>query len=249
MAKKAIRNDKQKFKGSAGDDRNLVLVDDDFQDADFEDKVWLFWRRHGKKTVTIAALVFFAALAVIVYTQLKQMHVHALQNEYATLNTAAERRAFAREHLADPMSGTIFYALGNALYGESKFAEAAADYNAAASVFASLSGAEYALPRDRANFAEAVALQKAGKADEALALLSALAGTLETEETVRGQAMYNLAVTALAQNDLDTARNWLDEMDRALSAQNMWHAQKQNLLRLDPRLVAPAAQEPAASQQ
>ena len=71
---------------------------------------------------------------------------------------------------------------------------------------------------------------------------------METEETVRGQAMYNLAVTALAQNDLDTARNWLDEMDRALSAQNMWHAQKQNLLRLDPRLVAPAAQEPAAQQ-
>ena len=131
MAKKAIRNDKQKFKGSAGDDRNLVLVDDDFQDADFEDKVWLFWRRHGKKTVAIAALVFFAALAVIVYTQLKQMHVYALQNEYAALSTADERRAFAREHLADPMSGTIFYALGNALYGESKFAEAAADYNAA----------------------------------------------------------------------------------------------------------------------
>ena len=63
MAKKAIRNDKQTFKGSAGDDRNLVLVDDDFQDADFEDKVWLFWRRHGKKTVAIAALVFFAIVS------------------------------------------------------------------------------------------------------------------------------------------------------------------------------------------
>lgn len=238
MAKKAIRNEKQKFKGAAGDDRNLVLVDDDFQDADFEDKVWLFWRRHGKKTIAVAALVFFVALAAIVYTQTKKMHVIALQSDYAALKTDDERRAFAKENITDPMAGTIFYALANTLFGEGKFAEAAADYNTAAAVFSGLTGAEYVLPRDRAKFAEAVSLRKLGKEDEATALLTTLAGTLETDETVRGQAMYNLAVNALAKNDLDTARNWLDEMDRALSAQNMWHAQKQNLLRMDPRLLA-----------
>lgn len=244
MAKKAIRNEKQKFKGVAGDDRNLVLVDEDFQDADFEDKVWLFWRRHGKKTIAVAALIFFTALAVIIYTQSKKMHVLSLQNDYAVLKTDDERRAFAKENSADPMAGTIFYTLGNALFRDGKFAEAAADYNAAATVFAGLTDAEYVLPRDRAKFAEAVSLQKLGKADEASALLTALAGTLGTDETVRGQAMYNLAVNALAKDDLEAARNWLNEMDRALSPQNMWHEQKQNLLRMDPRLVVvPATDE------
>lgn len=244
MAKKAIRNEKQKFKGSAGDDRNLVLVDDDFQDADFEDKVWLFWRRHGKKTIAIATLIFFAALAVIVYTQAKKMHVVSLQNDYAALKTDDERRAFARENTADPMAGTIFFALGNNLFREGKYAEAAEDYRAAATVFAALAGTEFAMPRDRAKLAEAASLQKLGKQDEALALLAALAGTLETDETIRGQAMYNLAVTALDKDDLDTARSWLNEMDRALSPQNMWHAQKQSLLRIDPRLIE-AASEPS----
>ena len=154
MAKKAIRNEKQKFKGSAGDDRNLVLVDDDFQDADFEDKVWLFWRRHGKKTIAIATLIFFAALAVIVYTQAKKMHVVSLQNDYAALKTDDERRAFARENTADPMAGTIFFALGNNLFREGKYAEAAEDYRAAATVFAALAGTEFAMPRDRAKLAE-----------------------------------------------------------------------------------------------
>lgn len=248
MAKKAIRN--EKHNGSAGDDRNLVLVDDDFQDADFEDKVWLFWRRHGKKTVAVAALIFFAALAAIIYTQSKKIHVLSLQSDYAELTTDDERRAFARENISDPMAGTILYTLGNTLFREGKFAEAAADYNAAASVFASQKDAEYALPRDRAKLAEAVSLQKAGKPAEASAMLTTLAGTLETDETVRGQAMYNLAVAALAENNLDTARNWIDEMDRALSAQNMWHAQKQNLLRMDPRLVAaPEAAESVAPRQ
>lgn len=251
MAKKAIRNEKQKFKGAAGDDRNLVLVDDDFQDADFEDKVWLFWRRHGKKTVAVAALIFFAALAAIIYTQGKKIHVQSLQNDYALLKTDDERRAFARENTADPMAGTVFYMLGNTLFREGKFADAAADYHEAASVFSNLSGTEYALPRDRARLAEAASLQKSGKQDEAVALLTALAGTLETDETIRGQAMYNLAVIALAKNDLETARNWLNEMDRALAPQNMWHAQKQNLLRIDPRLIeTPTAEQeaPAAGQ-
>lgn len=244
MAKKAIRNEKQKFKDSAGDDRNLVLVDDDFQDADFEDKVWLFWRRHGKKTVIAAALVFFAALAVIIYTQGKKIHVQSLQNDYAELKTDDERRAFARENISDPMAGTVFYMLGNKLYGEGKFAEAAADYNASATVFAALSGAEYVMPRDRARLAEAASLQKAGKQKDAVECLTVLAGTLETDETIRGQAMYNLAVIALAEDNLEAARGWLDEMDRVLSSRNMWHAQKQNLLRIDRRLVAaPPAEE------
>lgn len=239
MAKNAIRSNKQNLKNAAGDDRNLVLVDDDFQDADFEDKVWLFWRRHGKKTIAIAALVFFSALSVIIYTQGRKIHVESLQNEYAALATAEERRAFAVENSSDPMAGTIFYQLGNELAREGKFEAAAGEYQAAAAVYEKLQSPDFALPRDRAKFSQAVALERAGQKEASQSLLKTLAGTLETDETVRGQAMYNLAVSALSAGDLETARNWLNEMDRALSAQNMWHTEKANLLRLEPKLVVP----------
>lgn len=248
MAKNAIRNEKRNLKNIAGDDRNLVLVDDDFQDADFEDKVWLFWRRHGKKTIAIAVLVFLSVLSVIIYTQAKKMHVVALQNEYTTLKTADERRAFAQENLADPIAGTVFYQLGNELFRAGKFVEAAADYRTAASVYEGFRNPDFTMPRDRAKFAEAVALEKAGQSEASQALLTALAGTLESDETIRGQAMYNLAVSALSRGDLDTARNWLNEMDRALSAQNMWHAEKANLLRMEPKLAAlPELSAPATA--
>lgn len=243
MAKNAIRNNKQNFKNTAGDDRNLVLVDDDFQDADFEDKVWLFWRRHGRKTIAVAALIFFSALSVIIYTQGQKIHVESLQSEYATLTTMEDRRAFAQENSSDPMAGTIFYQLGNELFREGKFEAAASEYRSAATVYEKLQNPDFALPRDRAKFSEAVALERAGQKEASQGLLKTLAGTLETDENVRGQAMYNLAVSALNVGDLETARNWLNEMDRALSAQNMWHAEKENLLRLEPGLVsAPGGQ-------
>lgn len=246
MAKNAIRRENEKMKSVVGDDRNLVLVDDDFQDADFEDKVWLFWRRHGKKTVAAAVVVFLAAFSAIIYTQGKKMHVAALQNDYAALKTADERRAFAAAHTGDAMAGTIFYALGNEGFAEGKFVEAAADYAAAAAVFAEKSEPEFALPRDRAKFSEAVALDKSGKKDDARERLVELASSLRTDETVRGQAMYNLAVLALSAGDVAVARKWLDEMDRALSPQNMWHSEKSNLIRLEPSLsAAPAESVPA----
>lgn len=247
MAKNAIRRENEKMKSAAGDDRNLVLVDDDFQDADFEDKVWLFWRRHGKKTVAAAVAVFLAAFSVIVYTQGKKMHVAALQSDYAELKTADERRAFALAHTGDAMAGTIFYALGNESFAEGKFSEAAADYAASAAVFAEKSEPEFALPRDRAKFSEAVALDKSGKKEDARERLAALASSLKTDETVRGQAMYNLAVFALSAGDVAGARGWLDEMDRALSAQNMWHSEKSNLIRLEPSLAAAPAESVPAS--
>lgn len=239
MAKNVIRNNKQNLKNTAGDDRNLVLVDDDFQDADFEDKVWLFWRRHGRKTIAVVALIFFSALSVIIYTQGQKIHVESLQNEYALLTTVEERRAFALENSSDPMAGTIFYQLGNELFRKGKFEAAANEYQAAAAVYEKLQKPDFALPRDRARFSKAVALERAGQKEVSQNLLKTLAGTLEADETVRGQAMYNLAVSALSAGDLETARNWLNEMDRALSAQNMWHAEKANLLRLEPKLFVP----------
>ena len=59
--------------------------------------------------------------------------------------------------------------------------------------------------------------------------------------------MYNLAVLALSTGDVAGARGWLDEMDRALSAQNMWHSEKSNLIRLEPSLAAAPAESVPAS--
>ncbi len=233
----------------AGDDRNLVLVDEDFQDADFEDKVWLFWKRHGRKTIAAAVLVFCAILGAIIYVQGKKIHEENLQEEYAQAKTLEARRAFATAHTSDPISGAVFCMLADELFRQGKFEEAAKDYEESAKVYAEFPDDDFVLARDNARKSAAIALTKAGKNTEAKEIFKSLASTMKTESLVRGEAMYNLAVLALAENDLPTARMWLDEMDRSLPSQNFWSIEKRALLVLEPRLVAEPESAPVAKEE
>ena len=243
MASKFTKNEKKRApKGVEGDDRNVVLVDDDFQDADFEDKVWLFWKRHGKSVVAGALFVFFSVLGVIIYVQGKKMHAQALQDEFALAKTPEARLAFAESHRSDAMSGTVFYALANEAFSAGQFDVAAQRYSDASSVYGALSGEEFSLARDRAAMSAALSLSKSGKSAEAVQGMTALAGSLTTDETIRGQAMFNLAVLALSAKELATARKWLGEMDRALSPLNIWHREKSNLLSIAPELASAPAE-------
>lgn len=228
----------EKKNAAAGDDRNLVLVDEDFQDADFEDRVWLFWQRHGKKTVAIAVAVFLAIIGAIVFVEVGKMRVNALQNEYAATNSVAEKLAFAAANESDPIAGTAYFSAANALVSEEKFREAAEAYGNAARVFAGTP--EFAAMRDRAKIAQAAALARdaAGK-EQSLALLKTLAGTPDADPLYRGQAMYVLAAEALAAGNLDESRLWINEIERALSPANIWRGQAQVLLSFEPKLAQP----------
>ena len=46
-----------------GDDRNLVVVDEDFAQADAEDRLWHLWERHRSSIVgTVTAVVMVVAI-------------------------------------------------------------------------------------------------------------------------------------------------------------------------------------------
>lgn len=233
---------KKKHASAAGDDRNLVLVDDDFQDADFEDRVWLFWQRHGKQTVALATTVFLAIIAAIVYVQVGKMKVAALQEEFATLNTPAEMLTFASENESDPIAGTAYFSAAGELAETGKFAEAAEAFANAARIFGDKP--EFSAMRARAIIAQAASLAQtqAPEADtQAEDLLKALAGTPSADALYRGQAMYELAVLALADGNLPEARTWLNEMDRSLSPTNFWQERKRALMQIEPQLAQPDA--------
>lgn len=218
--------------GLAGDDRNLVLVDKDFEEADFEDKVWLFWKRHGKKTVWAGVLIFVLCFAGIVWTQSKQIRAESLRETYAGLNDDAARAAFAKSHLSDPIAGTVLLELAAKQVEKKDFAGAAENYELAARVFEPVE----VIARDRSRFAAAECLYRAGQAEKAEDILKSLAGTLETDETVRGQAMWALALVAYGKDDIETTNARLAEMDRALGQTNIYREQMRFLKDSDPRL-------------
>lgn len=236
---------KKKPKPAAGDDRNLVLVDEDFQDADFEDRVWLFWQRHGRKTVTGAVVLFLAIIGVIVYVEVGKMRLEALKAEYAAAETAEQKLAFARGNESDPLAGTAYFAVGGEYADAGKFAEAADAFGNAARVFSGEK--EFYAMRDRASIAQAACLARQNTPDaeaQADALLKKLAGTPDADPLYRGQAMYELAAVALAKGDLSASRLWLNEMDRALDPMNPWQIRKGALIALEPKLAQP--ETPAA---
>lgn len=245
---KQIKNrfsQKKKPTSAAGDDRNLVLVDDDFQDADFEDRVWLFWQRHGKKTVAIASAVFLSIIAAIVYVQVGKMKIVALQDEFASLTTIEQKLVFAADNESDPIAGTAYFSAAGELADEGKFAEAASAFENAARVLSA--NTEFKAMRDRAIIAQAASLAQTPEPENKTRsrdLLKKLASSPDTDSVYRGQAMYELAVLALADKNLDEARLWLNEMDRALAPTNFWQERKRALIAIEPQLVqtAPATQ-------
>lgn len=228
-------------KKTAGDDRNLVLVDDDFQDADFEDRVWLFWQRHGKRTIAGGIALFLAIIAVIVYVQTEKMRVAALQAEYAATETVEQKLAFAKANESDPIAGTAYFAVGSEFAESGKYAEAASAFGNAARV---LSGKEeFNAMQNRAVIASAAALARTGTPEDlslAKESLKKLASLSSADPIYRGQAMYELAVAAVTAGDLDEARLWINEMDRALDPTNFWQARKRTLIAIEPALALPA---------
>lgn len=232
----------KKTSAPAGDDRNLVLVDDDFQDADFEDRVWLFWQRHGVKTVVSAVAVFVAIIAFIVWREVEKNSVESIQAEYSAATTPEAKLAFAENNADEPLAGAAYFAVGGEFAEAGKYAEAASAFEGAARVFGALDG--FSAMRDRAIIAQASALSHAETPESvaaANALLKKIAAAPAAEPLYRGQAMYELAASALVAGDLATARLWIDEMDRSLAPTNYWRSRKNLLISFEPNLAAPQA--------
>ncbi|MBQ8445534.1 MAG: hypothetical protein IJX22_04010 [Opitutales bacterium] len=227
-------------KKTAGDDRNLVLVDEDFQDADFEDRVWLFWQRHGKRTIAVGVTLFLAIIAAIVYVQVGKMRIAALQAEYAATETPEQKLAFAKANESEPIAGTAYFAVGTEFANDGKYAEASDAFANAARVFAGKE--EFNAMQNRAVIASAAALARTGTPENlasAKESLKTLAGTPAADPLYRGQAMYELAVSAVAAGNLDEARLWINEMDRSLEPTNFWQARKRTLIAIEPKLATP----------
>lgn len=248
MAKQMNERFPQKKKPS-GDDRNLVLVDEDFQDADFEDRVWLFWQRHGKKTIAAGVALFVAIIAAIVYVEVGKMRIAGLESEFAAAGTLEQKLDFAKANESDPVAGTAYFAVGGEYARAGKNAEAAEAFGNAARVFSAIEG--YESMRDRATVSRAAALARAGTPEalnSAKEILKTLAGTPGADALYRGQAMYELASLALAAGTLDEARQWINEMDRSLDPANFWQTRKRLLISIEPRLAQipePAPEAPA----
>jgi hypothetical protein len=225
----------------AGDDRNLVVVDEDFVNADTEDRLWLFWERNKDLIIKGTVGIVVGILAFLAYFFWNESRREALGEEFTACQDEAARRAFAGRHPGEPLAAVALTDVADDLKKAGKFAEAAKAYDEADRL-AGLAGQAPAIAAlgTRARLYSALCRLEAGEAgaDKAIA---AVADDVKAPETLRGFAMLTLANLAVAKGDTAEATKWLNAMDKKLRAGHVWKSDKEALVQSEPSLIAPAA--------
>ncbi|MEY3958350.1 MAG: hypothetical protein RJA37_953 [Verrucomicrobiota bacterium] len=237
-----MSDDSAKKRPPADDDRNLVVVDEDFQNADAEDRLWLFWERNKALIVRGSSLVILGILAAIGHHFWQEARREEVGAEYAACQDEAARRAFAARHPGDPLSAVALAEVGDDLKRSGKLAEAAKAYDEAAA--AADKAGDSPVVRSLALRARLYAGLTRSELGEkgAEAAVAAIADEPSAPETVRGFAMLSLANLAIARGDSAEAAKWLNAMDKRLRPGSVWQSDKAFLVRSEPSLTnAPAA--------
>ena len=241
-----MSDDRSNKQPPAGDDRNLVVVDEDFVNADTEDKLWLFWERNKGTIIRTSTGLVVGILAFLAFHFWNESRQEAIGEEYTACQDEAARRAFASRHSGDSLAAVALIEVADDLKKSGKFGDATKAYDEAARL-ASLAGQAPAVAAlsVRAKLYSALSRQEAGdpKAEEAII---AIAEDPDAPETLRGFAMLTLVNNAVAKGDKAKATQWINAMDKRLRAGHVWNSDKNMLVQSEPTLAMPAALTPAS---
>ncbi|MCX6918814.1 MAG: hypothetical protein NTX41_05900 [Verrucomicrobia bacterium] len=225
------------------DDRNLVVVDEDFANADAEDRLWLFWERNKDLLVRGTTAVVLAIIGAIGFHFWQESRREELGQAYVACTDADARRAFAAAHPGEPLAAVALLEVADDLRKANKLEDAAKAYEAAGKAVVGESKAVKAIAT-RARLYAALTRQELGQAD-AEAGIVAVAEDNSAPDTLRGYAMYVLANLALAKGDSATAAKWVNLMDKRLKPNHVWASDKAWLVRSEPSLLTPVSAPPA----
>jgi len=231
----------------ADDDRNLVVVDEDFANADAEDRLWLFWERNQTVIVRSITSVVVGVLAFLAFYFWKEAQHEALGESYITCQDETARRAFAAAHPKEPLAAIALIEVADELRRKNKLTEAAKTYEEAAAIaaVADKTPAINAIAA-RAKLFSGLTRQELGQAN-AEAIITSVAEDNSAPETLKGYAMYVLANLALTRGDNAGAAKWINLMDKRLQATHVWAQDKTWLVRSEPALLTPLNPDPIPS--
>jgi hypothetical protein len=238
-----MAEDSSQKRPPSDDDRNLVVVDEDFANADAEDRLWLFWERNKNLIVRGTTVVVLAIIGAIGYHFWQEAKREELGQAFVACQDEAARRAFAAAHPGEPLAAVALLEVADELRRANKLAEAAKAYEAAGKSVVGDSKAVKAIAT-RARLYGALTRQELGQAD-AEAGIVAVAEDNTAPDTLRGYAMYVLANLALTKGDSAAAAKWVNLMDKRLKPNHVWASDKSWLVRSEPSLLTPVSAPPA----
>lgn len=114
------------------DERKTVILDENLEGVEFDDKVWLYWTRNKKSIIFSVVLAFAIIVGVQSYKLYKQYSAKALSDVYLAAQTSAELENFAKEHAGTNLAGVANLQNADSLYKANNYAQAKLAYSKAA---------------------------------------------------------------------------------------------------------------------
>lgn len=190
----------------AGDDRNLVAVDEAVLAPSFEEQLHGFWTKNGKIVIGLCVVIFIGIIAKGAWEYIEAQKEKGIQEEYASATTPEKLKAFVSAHPGHMLSGVTQVRLADEAYAAGKTAEALAGYESAKSTLKTGPLAA------RAQLGFAMAKIQAGKTSEGETALKALAGDATQLKGVRAEAYYQLASLASESSKADDVKKFTDQL-------------------------------------
>lgn len=211
----------------SGDDRNLVDIDEAFAEADFEDRMWLFWNKNKTGIIAGVVILILGVIGINTYRLLEAKQHAAMQEEYsAAIGDTEKLKAFGASNADAPLGGLALLEAADAQY-------AAGDFAAAISLYQqSLVPLQNSVVVGRARLGVAMAQIKAGQADAGKNTLREILATEALLAAVRAEAAVRLAQLELADGNRDAAKQLLDRVAK-MSNVEYWQNNAKALLQME----------------
>lgn len=113
---------------SSADERKTVVLDEDLEGVEFEDRVWLYWKRNKNFIIMSIAAAFAIIIGVQGYKIYAANAKAELANAYASAQSADELAKFAEQNSGKKLAGVALLQNADKLFADGKFSEAQTAY-------------------------------------------------------------------------------------------------------------------------
>lgn len=201
------------------DDRNIVLVDGDFAEADLDDRAWLIWERYKRAILIGGLVVFVGGLGLILVNAFRASHAESLGAEYGQAVTPEQRLAFAQKNRGETLAAVAALESADTAYKAGDL-KTAGDRFAIAEDLAKAARPVPEVMLGRAIVGRAVCALRSGDA-AGKRRLDEVANDAAIAGGTRAHALFLLAENACGEKDFVSAKRYLDRID-GLSGASKW---------------------------
>jgi hypothetical protein len=229
----------------AGDDRNLVVIDENYVAPSFEDRLRLFWQKNSKLVIALLAVILVVVAAKEGWEYLAAEKERGIGEAFAAAVTPAQVKSFIEANPGHPLSGVAHLRTADETYAAGRFSDAIPAYEQATAILRSGPLAS------RARLGVAMSKLQAGRTADGEAALKAFAADANEIKAFRAEAAYHLASLGSSRGNAADVKIYSDQLmqldpaspwtQRALALRSTAESDQPNPSDAAPTITIPGA--------